>query len=96
MTQTSESKSKSSHFINIFFSFWPFIDFIDRTAGRNGRKQDAREGEWHTAKGTQDAIRTRGHRSEDRASALGTPALPTELNGASSPYIFEAAIQVLY
>ena len=34
------------------------------------------------SKGTQAVSQTQVHCSEDKASAHGTPALPTELNGA--------------
>ena len=60
---------------------WPFIRFIDWTAEDMMNKQDEREGEWHAAKGAQAGTRTRGRCSEDKASAHGTPALPTEPGG---------------
>ena len=41
-----------------------------------------KRGERHVAKGAQAVTQTRGRRREDKPSAHGTPALPTELNSA--------------
>ena len=49
--------------------------YVDRSA------EDDREGEWHN-KEPQAGSRTQGRCHEDIASVHGTPALPTELNGA--------------
>ena len=62
---------------DFFFSFLflAFYGFVDSTAEEGDRKQGERGGGGHAAKGPRQGVHS-------RASAYGTPALPTELNGA--------------
>ena len=68
------------HFLFVFYFFRFF--FIDGTAEDMTGNGMRKRGERHVAKGAQAVTQTRGRRREDKPSAHGTPALPTELNSA--------------
>ena len=55
-----------------------------------------REEEWHAANGPQAGTRPLGRCSEDKASAPGTPALSTELNGAPQELLFKMMTKIYY
>ena len=76
--------AKISFFKSIFWPLWLY--WFDR-------KQDERQG-LTSSKVTQAGSQTWVRCSEDKASEHGTPALPTELNGALA--FWDQILQILY